>query len=790
MNKMKKFASIATAILMTACMTAPMMSSFAENYIPTIIVNGSTENHTYQAYQIFDGSHYSNLGVLTNIKWGGNIDPSKIINGSIYNELAKINIGTDDAAVYPFTKKVKKEDTEEFEQVALTSAQEVADVLDAAAKAVTSGDSTKDMEITKKFADVISNFIYAPAGYNNKYILISKYDDTNKKYTINVDEQGAGYYLVQDQDKSLEGKDEAYTRYILKVIGNGDFEITPKSTKPSVEKKVYEESLANQTGNIYGAGYNDVADYDIGDMVPFKLYGSIPSDAKEFDEYDHYFYQFNDKLDKRFNFIENNDLNSRIHVYYEENNGTKREIVNRYPYGENNDEYDKTHIVLKNSSIIKGFNASDNTITVTIEDIKEFAKPGEGRITVEYKAQLSEIDGNYRERATVGYDGQVNSVYLKYSNDVNEEYKPTKDDVELTHYDKPESQGQTPVDGVIVFTYGIGINKVIEEANGELGAKLAGAKFAVYCDAYEIETIPVTETVTVKAPTTDNPDAEENVVVTSEITKEYEVWTLKDTSGDAATEKTYYKNGEDWYTKGEDGKYNMITDENAKPVDKDNVTLTRNKAYIKTNASYTDQYDDFLNEPPNIDTESGNGTNGVWISNDTNNIVIKGLDKGRVYYIEELKAPEGYNKLDNPVKFEIISTYTGSGETPNEIYPKQNWIYSEEGNYQEGMFTALDDIHLIVDDKEQGKIKYNPSSGDSSSTSDSVNTGSDGSSVSGGGNSEDNNLGIINIGNRSGAELPDTGGIGTTLFYLGGSVMVAVAGVFLITNKRASRKKD
>lgn len=38
--------------------------------------------------------------------------------------------------------------------------------------------------------------------------------------------------------------------------------------------------------------------------------------------------------------------------------------------------------------------------------------------------------------------------------------------------------------------------------------------------------------------------------------------------------------------------------------------------------------------------------------------------------------------------------------------------------------------------------------------------------------------------NKSGSSLPETGGIGTTLFYLGGGAMVAVAGVYLISKKR------
>ena len=44
--------------------------------------------------------------------------------------------------------------------------------------------------------------------------------------------------------------------------------------------------------------------------------------------------------------------------------------------------------------------------------------------------------------------------------------------------------------------------------------------------------------------------------------------------------------------------------------------------------------------------------------------------------------------------------------------------------------------------------------------------------------------------NRKGTSLPGTGGIGTTIFYIGGGAMVAVAGVFLITKKRMGKKEN
>lgn len=44
--------------------------------------------------------------------------------------------------------------------------------------------------------------------------------------------------------------------------------------------------------------------------------------------------------------------------------------------------------------------------------------------------------------------------------------------------------------------------------------------------------------------------------------------------------------------------------------------------------------------------------------------------------------------------------------------------------------------------------------------------------------------------NKSGSTLPSTGGIGTTLFYIGGGCMVGLAGIFLITKKRMGKKDE
>jgi LPXTG-motif cell wall-anchored protein len=47
-----------------------------------------------------------------------------------------------------------------------------------------------------------------------------------------------------------------------------------------------------------------------------------------------------------------------------------------------------------------------------------------------------------------------------------------------------------------------------------------------------------------------------------------------------------------------------------------------------------------------------------------------------------------------------------------------------------------------------------------------------------------------NVVNKAGTVLPSTGGVGTTLFIVFGSIAVVLAGIFLVTNKRMKKEMD
>jgi len=107
-------------------------------------------------------------------------------------------------------------------------------------------------------------------------------------------------------------------------------------------------------------------------------------------------------------------------------------------------------------------------------------------------------------------------------------------------------------------------------------------------------------------------------------------------------------------------------------------------------------------------------------------ITINGLDDATVYYLYETKAPAGYNRLTDAVRFEITATYSDAGDNCTSVTA-----------------TVNNDVQ---------------------------------SSVS------------VNVRNNKGSTLPSTGGIGTTLFYVIGGVLMAVAAVLLVTKKRMNNK--
>lgn len=248
MKRIKTLTAILLSLTMVMLLAVPAFAAGAYS----ITIQNDKEGHTYEAYQIFAGDVASDEAqggnaegpILSNITWGNGVNGAELLAA------------------------LKAADTEKYGEC--TTAADVAEAL--GAENATAADAAAFAEIAALHLTNVEETATAPVGGN--YV---------------IDNLAAGYYLVKDQDGSLEGDADAATEYIVQVLGNVTME--PKDSDiPTVEKKVSEEDYRRDDG--YGTTYNDVADWDIGDSVPFKLIGSIP----DMSAYDTYEYIFTDTL--------------------------------------------------------------------------------------------------------------------------------------------------------------------------------------------------------------------------------------------------------------------------------------------------------------------------------------------------------------------------------------------------------------------------------------------------------------------------------------------------------------
>lgn len=366
MKHMKKFVSLLLTVVMVLAMS---MTAFAATV--TVPSDGILKNHTFTAYQVFSGNEVD--GILTDVQWGSGINSADF--------LAALKADTTYGGLFT-------------------------DCTDAAAVAKVLGDNNTNTDLANAVAEL---------AYANK---------TGSGTALNTGENeiADGYYLIVDTTESVvDGS--AYNTALLQVVG--DIEITVKTDAPTVEKKVLEDDKYNQDGG-YGTGYNDVADYNMGDAVPFHLIGSVPDMSR----YDTYKYIFHDTLSAGLTLNEDS-----IKVYVASDKaGT-----------------DKTEITGWTKAV------DGQSFTVSFTDLKTVSGVSQGKyIIVEYTATLN-------QNAVVGLEGNPNKVYLEYSN------KPDQSGIGDT-----DNTGNTPEDKVIVFTYELDTTKVDGQDNTK---KLDGAEF-------------------------------------------------------------------------------------------------------------------------------------------------------------------------------------------------------------------------------------------------------------------------------------------------------------------------
>ena len=394
MNKvLKGLVAVAATAAMAIAGVAGASTAMAAEGTHTVTISPAKSGHTYEAYQIFTGNLGTD-GSLGNVVWGSGIDQSKLAAE-----------GTD--------ALIKNKD-------AATVSQNLA---------AKSSDSTDAKAYATAFSGVLSTTHTDSSDFVSTGV---------GSYTISG--LSDGYYLIQDKAGTLNEKNDAYTSFILKIIG-ADVTVAPKSTQPTVDKKIQDETGDAETGATEGWG--NTADHDINESFQFKLDATIPAEANLAD-YKTYKVKFNDTMSKGVTFesIESVTVNG--------NDGTAAKS-----WTLTGADYDAT-----TPATAEG---GTQSWSLTIDDVIakcEGIKIAQGfTVEVIYNAHLN-------EKATVndasGSTDNENSVNLEYSNNPN-----------------AEGLGKTEDKTVYAFTFGITNKKVIDSVDGDA---LAGAGFKLYTD--------------------------------------------------------------------------------------------------------------------------------------------------------------------------------------------------------------------------------------------------------------------------------------------------------------------
>ena len=405
MKTTKKLLSslLIVAILVSLCFTSALAAGSN-----TVTITSETSGHTYRAYQVFAGTYDTVSGKLTNVTWGTGVDSAALLTA------------------------LKAAPTYGSSFTSCTTAADVANVI------------STNYATNSAFATAFANLT---AAHVNSTFASSGTPTGTGPYTYTITSLDDGYYFVTEA--SFSGTvDNAYTKYILQVVDN--VTVTAKTDKPAIALKVKEN---NDT--TYQNTWNDAADYNITNSVPYRIVSIVP----DMTYFDTYYYQITDTISSGSTY----DAGS-AKVYYVPSGSDMYTVETASGTGAGGTQLTSGFTV---SSTGTGF-------TVTFSDLSATTNVpalGGGYIVVEYTATLN-------NNAVVGNPGNPSEVYLTYSNN------PNNADGTGT--------GVTPKDEVVVYTFTLPMNKVNNDATP---AALTGATFAIFTsqtDATTAATDPLT----------------------------------------------------------------------------------------------------------------------------------------------------------------------------------------------------------------------------------------------------------------------------------------------------------
>ena len=429
MSMSKNIARLAVTAGLTAALSfggvmAPVTMAFAAGGATTttniITINniGDNQDVKYKAYQIFKATvtdDQTKGKIAQNIEWANSDLGNKVIDA--INDW--IDSNASNVAQLPVS----------------STAQDVAEFLMANAGGPIAGSANGATKGTRIATD---NVLYAVANVVKDETPTASDIPAGQPWSATA---GSGYYLFVTNESSLgTAKKNTGTSPIFALVGGQAVTVTEKTSIPTVEKKILDDSKV-KGGDITGeTDWVDAADSQAGQEVNYRLTGTI---ADNYVSYDSYTYKFTDQLSAGLDYIEDS-----LSVYAL-NNGAYTEI--------DSTSYNVTKPSGSSRDLVVNFNKDEKGLkSATAKNGEELTIDEKTEIVVFYRARLNAsaiIAG-----ANNQLNGNPNTVTLEYSNN-------------------PMSggTGTSESDTVKDYTYGLKINKV------DLGTEkaLKGAKFTI-----------------------------------------------------------------------------------------------------------------------------------------------------------------------------------------------------------------------------------------------------------------------------------------------------------------------
>lgn len=404
MSMSKNIARLAVTAGLTAALSfggvmAPVTMAFAEDATTTtntITINKNKNNGDvkYKAYQIFKADvvdpteEGATDKIVSNVKWA--IDDSA-------TQMAIINAIKEDPTYKTSNPKPD-----------IVTAQDVADWLTKNVTGTTAETVVNKDHLLNKIAAIVKKDVKATG---NSF-------SAGDSFTVPTDDKNSpktGYYLFLTDESSLSTSEAAKkntgTSPIFAVVGGSSVTVTEKTSIPTVDKQILDDTKGKTADKATTDDWKNVGDAWIGQVIDYKLTGTVAANIATFDKYQ---YEFQDHLSVGLKADENSIV---VAI-----NGKKIDASSNY--------YTATVTDITDASNKK----TGQDLKVFFTDLKAAARSvnetldGNSKVVVTYQAQLTS-DAEYTAA------GNTNEVKLVYSNDpMSPKGTGTSESKEVTDY--------------------------------------------------------------------------------------------------------------------------------------------------------------------------------------------------------------------------------------------------------------------------------------------------------------------------------------------------------------------